>query len=148
MKKLARFLLALALAFSAPVGFASVASAQGSLVGAGNGIICTSMATLAVGSSSLTQIVALDPTGMGRRIVVCGWHITNTGATGTFSFTQGTGTNCASNATLLIPPANVTSTAPSADHIDFATWQTAPGYALCITPSVATISAIVWYAYV
>jgi hypothetical protein len=44
------------------------------------------------------------------------------------------------------PVLNVSNTAPSTDHIDFAINQSATGSGLCLTPSVATIGGIVYYA--
>jgi hypothetical protein len=86
----------------------------------------------------------------GKSINICGWHITNTGATGTFSFSIGTGTNCGTNTSVVVPAQNVTSTAPITDHIDYA-FLTMPATTgglptdLCITPSAATIAAVVYY---
>lgn len=112
-------------------------------VGPTNQILCNQKATMAVGPTGLTQMIAL---ATGTAINVCGWHVTNTGATGTFSFTSGTGANCGSNAVLQIPPTNVTNTAPSSDHIEFAGWSLPLSTALCATPSVATISIVVWFS--
>lgn len=136
MRKLSAALLFL-------LGLASAALAQGPIVGPGQPILCTQIATMAVGPSTITQVIAPVP---NQRIVICGWHVTNTGATGTFSFQTGTGTNCGTGTGTLLPAANVTSTAPSADHIDYGSIQTPIGSALCITPSVATISAYVYFS--
>lgn len=113
-------------------------------VGPPNQIQCNAIGTMAVGPTSITQIVALST---GRTISICGWHVTNTGAAGAFTFSYGTGSNCATGTTVLIPAVNVTSSAPSADHIDYASLSLPQGQALCITPSVATISAVVFYTY-
>jgi hypothetical protein len=123
------------------------AFSQGTIVGPGNAILCPRLATLAVGPSTITQIV---PAVTGQTISICGWHVTNTGATGTFSLSYGTGSNCGTGTVLFIPPQNVTSTAPATDHIDYA-FFTVPmvagvAQALCITPSVATIAAVVYYS--
>jgi|SRR5579871_3807262 len=112
-------------------------------VGPPNQIVCNKVATLAVGPSSITQLVAAVS---GQTIYVCGWHMTNTGAAGTFSFQTGTGSNCGTGTATVIPATNVTSSAPSADHIDWAAWSSPIGAALCVTPSVATISTVVFYA--
>lgn len=123
-------------------GLASAALAQGSIVGPGQQVLCPSVATLAAGPTTITQMVAAVT---GKTIYICGWHVTNTGATGTFSFQSGTGSNCGTGTATVVPAANVTSTAPSADHIDYASITFPLSAALCITPSVATISAIVYY---
>ena len=140
MKKL---FLALGLFFA----LSPSALSQGPIVGPGQPILCVTAATLAVGPSTITRII----TGVsGKSINICGWHITNTGATGTFSFSIGTGTNCGTNTSVVVPAQNVTSTAPITDHIDYA-FLTIPSTTgglptdLCITPSVATIAAVVYY---
>lgn len=119
----------------------SVAQAQ-TPVGPPNQILCNNIATLAVGPTTITQIVAA---ATGARVFICGWHVTNTGAAGTFTLSTGTGTNCGTNTATLIPAMNVTNTAPSSDHVDYAQLQTAQSVALCVTPSVATIAVLVWY---
>jgi hypothetical protein len=134
-----KIFLALALALSALI---PSAQAQGPIVGPGNLLICPRLATLAVGPSTITQIV---PAVTGQSISICGWHITNTGTTGTFSLSSGTGSNCGTGTNLFIPPQNVTSTAPATDHIDYAIFTLPISTALCITPSVATIAAVVYY---
>jgi len=98
---------------------------------------------MAVGPSTITQIQALVT---GQAISLCGWHVTNTAAAGTFSLSYGTGTNCGTGTTVIIPPMNVTNTAPATDHTQFATFSLPIGNALCITPSVATISAVLYIA--
>ena len=134
-----RLWLLVALALAALCG---PASPQGTIVGPGGLILCPQLATLAVGPSTITQIVAAVT---GKAISICGWHITNTGATGTFSLSYGTGANCGTGTTAVVPPQNVTSTAPATDHIDYAFFTTPVSQALCITPSVATIAAVVYF---
>lgn len=131
----------LALALVAYVALTCAALAQ--QVGPTNQILCNKQALLAAGPTAITRI----QTGVAsQNISICGWHVTNTGATGTFSLSYGTGTNCGTGTTTIIPAMNVTSTAPSSDHIDYA-WFTLPaGVDLCITPSVATVSAIIYTA--
>jgi hypothetical protein len=128
------------------LGFALLAwgaQAQPSIIGPPNAVQCNAVATLAVGTTGLTQMVAAVT---GQRIFVCGWHVTNTGATGTFLLANGTGSNCGTNTVTQIPALNVTSTAPSGDHQTFATFQTPISAALCVNPSVATIAVVVYYA--
>jgi hypothetical protein len=119
------------------------ASAQPTIIGPAQTAICNKIATLAVGPTTITQVIA----GVaGQSIFICGWHVTNTGATGTFSISIGTGSNCGTGTVVVVPAVNVTSTAPSADHIDYASQQVPAGNALCVTPSVATISFVFWYS--
>src|SRR5690242_622163 len=117
--------------------------AQPAIVGPPNAVQCNQLASLAVGSTGLTQIVAAVA---GQRVFICGWHVTNTGATGTFLFANGTGSNCGTNTVTQIPALNVTSTAPSADHQTFASFQTPIGAAFCVNPSVNTIAVVIYYA--
>jgi len=112
-------------------------------VGPVNTILCNKKAILTAGPTTITQMVA--PV-VGQVVNVCGWHVTNSGASGTFSFSSGNGSNCGSNTVLEIPVSNVTSSAPSADHIEFASWTAPLSMGICITPSVATIAAVVWYS--
>jgi len=137
-----RLFLALALA-----ALCGPASAQGPIVGPGQYVLCTGAAILAAGPTTITQIIPPSGTnaGSGKSIFICGWHITNTGATGTFSISMGTGSNCGTGTVVVVPATNVSNTAPSADHIDYASLQTTAGQNLCVTPSVATISFVVYY---
>jgi hypothetical protein len=132
-----KLLLALALSALIPS-----AQAQGPMVGPGALLVCTKIAFMAVGPTSITQLVAPVP---GQAVSVCGWHITNTGATGTFAFQIGTGSNCGTGTVTIVPAMNVTSTAPSVDHIEYATSTLPISQGLCVTPSVATISVVVYY---
>lgn len=113
-----------------------------STTGPVNQILCNQIGQLAAGGTGLTQVVAAVT---GKSIFLCGWHITNTGATGTFSFSYGTGSNCGTGTTTIIPAQSVTSTAPSADHTDYASSQTPASQAFCINPSVNTIAGIIYY---
>ena len=124
------------------LGLATAALAQAT-GGPPNQILCNKVAQMAAGPAAITQVV---PLAAGKTIFVCGWHVTNTAASGNFSFSYGTGSNCGTGTTTIIPAMNVTSSAPSADHIDYAQISAPPGNALCITPSVATIAAIIYYS--
>jgi hypothetical protein len=123
--------------------FSSFGAWAENTVGPTSQIICNKTAQLPVGPVVLTQMIAAVP---GQVIFVCGWHTTNTAAAGTFSFSYGTGANCAVGTQPVIPPTNVSSSAPSADHISLATIQIPVANAFCITPSVATISSIVYFS--
>lgn len=130
-----RLLLALGLAL-----LAWGAQAQSPL-GPPNQLLCNKQAQFS-GVSVATQLVAA---ATGETVVLCGWHVTNSGATGTFQFNNGTGAACGTNTAAMTPVFSVTSTAPSSDHVDYAQMQTPVSAALCVTPSVSTISGIVWY---
>jgi hypothetical protein len=115
-------------------------------VGPSNLILCNKIATQAVGVSASTKMI----TGVtGQTILICGWDVSNTGATGTFAFTSGTGSNCGTSSVTVIPALNITNTAPAVDRQQYATIQigtTAVPLDFCITPSVNTIAAVVWFA--
>jgi hypothetical protein len=113
-------------------------------VGPPNQILCNATAVMEVGPTTQTQLVA---GAVGKAIFVCGWHITNTAAAGTFSIQSGTtsGTPCAAGTKKMTPTQNVTSSAPSGDHVEFTHWSSNAGDNLCVTPSAATISAMVWF---
>src|SRR5215467_9995537 len=84
-------------------------------VGPPNQILCNNTATFT--GTGAAAAVATAPAS--QRLYLCGWHITNTAATGTFQITYGTGSNCGTNTVNVTPAMSVTSTAPSADHIEF-----------------------------
>jgi hypothetical protein len=133
----------LLLALGLCLALSSSALSQGTIVGPGNLILCTKIANMPVGPTAITQVIAAVT---GQTIHICGWHITNTGATGTFAISYGTGSNCGTGTAVIVTVQNVTSTAPSADHPQFATYSLPISNALCVTPSVATIAATVYYA--
>jgi hypothetical protein len=139
-----KLLFVLALALSALI---PGAQAQGPIVGPGQYVLCTGAATLAVGPTTITQIIPISGTNAGttKSIYICGWHITNTGATGTFTISTGTGSNCGTGTAVVVPATNVSSSAPSADHIDYASLQAPVGTNICVTSSVATISYVVYF---
>lgn len=111
-------------------------------VGPSAQILCNKVANVAAGPTTATQIVA----GVaGQSIFVCGWQITNTGATGTFTFIYGTGATCTSPTTL-VTVQNITSTAPSTYNVGVAQMQVPAGATLCVTPSVATVATTIWFS--
>ena len=139
-------LLGLAIAFGIRLMLGPV-QAQGPIVGPGNLVVCPGVPGSPVpvqgtftGTAALLQIVA----GVaGKSIYICGWHITNTTSAGTFAFSYGTGTNCGTGTTTLVPALNVSNTAPSTDHIEYAFVQLPVGQALCQN-STATVSGLVY----
>lgn len=110
-----------------------------------------------VGNPNLVQCNRTQPfTGTGAAAVVvagtlnkttfiCGWHITNTAATGTFAITAGTGTNCGTNTVSVTPAMSITSTAPSTDHIEYAGTSAGLSADLCVSATVTTVTGIIWY---
>lgn len=139
-----RLLLALAFLVLMPG-----AQAQGPIVGPGQTILCSNPLRGGVpsggfvGTAALAQIQGMGGIA-GQSIYICGWHITNSAASGTFAFSYGTGTNCGTGTTVLIPPVNVSSSAPATDHIDYAFIQIPAGNSLCQN-STATVSGAVWF---
>ena len=125
--------------------FLGLAPAQAlAQVGPANAILCNQAAQVPVGTIGQSRIV----TGQaGATIVICGWEFTNTGATGTVDITSGSGTNCGTNSTVLTPNLAVNSSSPLVDHVPYAVISiplTTPPTDVCVGPSVATFSGIVW----
>jgi len=116
------------------------AEAQPTALGPANAILCNQAAGLAAGPTTITQVLAAIT---GQRVNICGWSVTNSGAAGTFSLSYGTGSNCGTGTVALIPALSVGTTAVT-DHSGSAVLSTPLSQALCITPSVATISAVIW----
>lgn len=101
--------------------------------------------------SGVAVATKLVSNATGKAIFLCGWHITNTAAAGTFQFTSGTQTTnpCDTGSANVTPTFNVTSSAPSADHLQGSQTQigtTTTPVDLCVTPSVNTISGMIWYS--
>src|SRR6266852_3912976 len=120
MKKLVLLLL---------LAFTGVAQAENT-VGPSAQILCNKVANVAVGPSTATQVVA----GVaGQSIFICGYQITNTAATGTFSLIYGTGSTC-TTPTTLVTTQNVTSTAPATYNVGVAQMQVPAGSTLCVVP--------------
>lgn len=133
MKKLALGLLALLLA---------CAPARAQQFGPPNTILCNKSATF-TGTGAAAIVIA----GVGGQVVnVCGWHITNTAATGTFSISTGSGAACGTGTVAITPTLSVTSTAPSADHIDYATFNAVVGAGVCVNATVTTVTGVLWYS--
>ena len=137
-----RWLLALGLALYAPI---PSAFAQGTVVGPGNLILCVAGAQATVVSATTTSLV----TGVaGKIITICGWHVTSTqAASSTFQFIYGTQGGPCGTPTTLTPAFSVTSTAPSADHIDYATLQVPIGQQLCVVTTGSTVGQAIQVYY-
>lgn len=110
-------------------------------VGPTNQVICNKQGQL-TGTGASAQIV---PSVAGQLIYICGWHITNTAATGTFQLSFGTGATC-TTPTNLTPVLAVSNTAPSADHITAAWASSIAGQTLCVNATVTTVSVLVFYS--
>ncbi len=136
--------LGLALSFLAALGLSLWAwtlplRAQ---VGPANQVLCNQLVFQTASTASLATILA----GVaGKTIFICGWHVTNNVATvATFQLSSGTGTNCATTNTNITPAFNVTSSAPSTDHVEFASLSIATGNNLCIISSGTTLQPAIW----
>ena len=139
-----RWLLALGLALYAPI---PSAFAQGTVVGPGNLILCVAGAQATIATATTTSLI----NGVaGKVITICGWHVTSSqSASSTFQFIYGTqGGPCGGSPVNLTPAFSVTSTAPSADHIDYATLQVPAGQQLCVVTVGSTIAqgVLVYYS--
>jgi len=110
-------------------------------VGPTNSIIRNKQGQL-TGTGATAQIV---PGVAGQSIYICGWHVTNTAASGTFQFSYGTGTTCTSG-TNITPSFTVSNTAPSADHITAAWTNGGQGQTLCVNATVTTVVVMVFYS--
>jgi len=135
MRKIFAGLLALGLAF-AP------AAALAQAVGPTNQIMCNQSATFTGTGAAATVITGVT----GQGINVCGWHITNTAATGTFAITTGGGAGCGTNTVPITGTLSVTSTAPSADHIEYATFSAGGGTNVCVNATVTTVTGVLWFS--
>lgn len=129
----------------------SAAWAQGGLIGPPNQILCNKTAQLS--PTSINSIYTAVQGVTGKNIYVCGWHITTaTSGAAFFQFFVATGTTsqqcAAGTAGSLTPSLSVSGTAPSADHIDYATMQTsATGQALCVgIQNGVNESGVVYYS--
>src|SRR5262249_23706765 len=85
-------------------------------VGPPNQVLCNQFINFR-GSGAAARIIR----GAGKPVYICGWHVTSPSATTTtFQLPTGTGTNCGTNTVNVTPALNVPLSAPSADHIDWA----------------------------
>lgn len=110
-------------------------------VGPPNNIQCNQFVSF-TGTAAEAQILAA---ATGKTTVICGWHVTSTSATTTtFQLFAGSGTNCGTGSTTITPPLNVTLSAPSADHIDYASLSyPSPNNALCVN-APASVTGGIW----
>jgi hypothetical protein len=113
-------------------------------VGSPTNISCTGVYNFSGLSATTTAVTGKS----GQVLNFCGWHVTNTTASGTFQITVGSKvTNpCDTGTTSITPALNVTSTAPSADHEQYSFFSSTQGQSLCISPSATTISGVLYYS--
>lgn len=107
MKKL---LLALLLALATAVP----AAAQ---TGGGQPVICNKIFTVNQGAVALTKVIS----GVaGDSISICGWTLSGGAAASSAALSYGTGTNCGTGTTTLLPIHNLPINGGLVDHVDFA----------------------------
>jgi hypothetical protein len=124
---------------------AAVPAFAQSTVGPGQQILCPQEAMATVATATTTSLVNGDPS---KLIVVCGWHVTSTqSASTTFQLIYGTQGGPCSSPTNITPPFSVTSTAPSSDHIDYATFTIPKGAQLCVVTTGATVGQAILVYY-
>lgn len=135
--------LSAALAFILWLACAAPAPAENT-VGPAQQVLCNKTAIASVVSATTTLLI----TGISNQSIFgCGWHVTSALATTTtFQFVYGTGATCGTGQVALTPPFNITSAAPSADHISLANYQVPAGNNVCvITGAGTTGDAVVIY---
>ena len=104
----------LALSFIALLALCGTAQSQG--VG-GPSIVCNQTFQINQGAVALTKIIS----GIaGRSISICGWTADAGAASGAFSVSYGTGTNCGTGTTTVIPVITLAITAGLSDHVPLA----------------------------
>lgn len=136
MRKLVAALTLLWLALAAP------AFAQ---VGPANQILCNKAAFIAPSTATTTSIVA----GVaGQAINICGWHVTSSVSTdNSFQFVSGTQGGPCGTPVNLTAGFHVINSAPSVDHIEFASLTLPTAAQLCVVTTAATaLQIMVWYS--
>lgn len=133
------FWLALAALLAWTYWPATEAEAQ---LGPPNQILCNATAPFTGTGAAATVITG----AAGKTIYLCGWHMTNTAATGSFAITTGTTASCGTGTVTWTPTMSVTSTAPTTDHIEFASLSAAAGANVCVNATVTTVTGVLWYS--
>jgi hypothetical protein len=120
--------------------------APAQIVGPPNTTLCNKVVTFTNASAATSLVAAASRT----KVLVCGWAVTNTAASGTVTFNYGTQTtNPCDTATVALTPAlSVAVGASLVDHQPYAREGSATGSGLCVTPSATTISGVVYYTTV
>ena len=139
MKKLALSLLAL-------LALCGTAQAQ---VGPPNQVLCNQTAFVSPSTATTTAMISAVA---GKTIFICGWHVTSTVATqNTFQFEAGTQGGPCTSPTAFTPAFGVINSAPSVDHIEFATLSFASPVGgtqqqICVVTTAATaLQILVWF---
>jgi hypothetical protein len=101
-------------------------------VGPPNQVLCNNVPQQPVADVTTGTTVKLITEVVGKTPFVCGWHVTATAAS-TFKFSYGTGANCVTGNVQFTPTFNVSTNAPSQDHIEFADISVPIGNAVCVT---------------
>lgn len=143
----------LLLALGLSLGLCSSALGQGQAIGPPNYAVCNQVATF-TGTAALAKVISAvtSPLGPGNvmpRIFICGWQYTNSAASGTVLLQYGTGSNCGTNTTTLIPVTNVGATAVTVytnnPSITTPVVTVAPNWDVCQN-STATVTGVIWFA--
>lgn len=124
------------------VGLALWAPPTFSQVGPPNTIQCNAFAPF-TGTAGAAIVITGN---VAKTIAICGWHVTSTSSTTTtFQITAGTGAACGTGTITVTPALNVTITAPSADHIDYASLSYAGPNNICVN-APASVTGGIWYS--
>ena len=124
-------------------------------VGPSNQILCNKLASATLTGTGSTVTTSLMSGLTGQTIVICGWHVTQSGTTaGTFQLEYGTQGGPCTSPTVLTPAFSVSSTAPATDHIDYASLSVPKSSAtqlnqLCLVTTGAATSTLqigIWFA--
>jgi hypothetical protein len=120
--------------------------APAQIVGPPNEVLCNKVVTFTNASAATSLVAAASRT----KVLVCGWAVTNTAASGTVTFNYGTktSTECDTATVALTPALSVAVTSSLIDHQPYAREGSATGSGLCVTPSATTISGVVYYTTV
>lgn len=111
-------------------------------VGPANTILCNQ---LVFQNTSTGVVQTLLAGSTGKIIAICGWHVTTTTSVSqSFQLISGTGTNCGTTSSIVTPAFQLTSSAPSTDHIEFASLSLASGNNLCVQSSGNANQIGVW----
>jgi hypothetical protein len=137
MRKLGAATLAAWLASAAPV--------YAQAVGPTNTILCNKTASASPATATTTSLIA----GVaGHQYQICGWHVTsNQSGVSTFQLEHGTQGGPCSSPAVDTPAFTVTSTAPSADHVEYASWSIPTGAQLCVVTTGGTVGMQVMIFY-
>ena len=115
-------------------------------LGPPNQILCNNTPVQPIADVATGTTVKSVSEVTGKVVYICGWHVTGTAAS-TFKLSYGTGANCATRNVVLTPTFNVSTTAPSTDHVEFASLSTPVSQGLCVTVGgTGPAQVYVWFA--